>query len=132
MKRNKIRYKANPVVIIPITITGVCYLMFRDDDEALQSKKGDFLVYPHNDALHTTRQGDYESTGFSGYFKVDVNDGKTWQPVIITDIFPHREHHFSKSECPIDTYHLVEEILKGWEGKTLRRTYREHYEPYEG
>lgn len=131
MKRNKIRYKSNPIELILITLTGQVFLMYRDDEEALLAKKGDLLVYPCNDALNDIRQGDYESTGFSGYFKVDVSDGKAWQPVILNEIFLERENQFSKKECPIDTYFICEELLQSMAGKQLRRTYREHYELYE-
>ena len=125
MKRNKIRYKSNPINLILITLTDTIFLMYRDENEMYKAKKGDMLLHPCNDAMHSTRLGDYESTGFSGYFKVDVHDGKVWQPVILNEIFLARENHFSKTECPIDTFFLCEEYLKYFAGKTLRRTYRE-------
>ena len=89
------------------------------------------LVFPQNDALNTTRIGEYDCTGFSGYFKVDVFEGNVWCPMLINDIFPDRENHFSKTECPIDTYNLCLDILKARAGTTLVRTYREHYVPEE-
>src|SRR5689334_8102868 len=100
-KRNKIRYRSAPVRRIPIVLTGQVWLKFRDEEEMTQAKKGDVMLHPYNDVLRTERQGDYGSTGFAGYFKVDVHDGREWRPVILTGIFMHHEHHFSKSERPI-------------------------------
>jgi len=128
MKRNKIRYQSKPKEKILIALSGTVYLQYRDEEAIAQAVKGDLLVHPYNDALQTTRQGDYNSTGFSGYFKVDVHDGKDWRPVLPGDIFPGREHHFAKSECPVDTYELCAAMLRALTGKALRRTYREHYE----
>ena len=128
MKRNKIRYKSEVKEYKYISLTGVVFLMFRDDIEMLQAKKGDVMMHPQNEALHTTRQGDYENNGFSGYFKLDVCDGKEWCPVILPEIFTDKENHFSKTEYPIDTFGLCEDHLKTLTGKRLRRIYREHYE----
>jgi hypothetical protein len=131
-KRNKVRYQVKSKPKVSIIITGTVYLKYIDDEAIETPLRGDFLVYPQNDALNTTRQGDYESTGFSGYFKVDVFEGNVWCPVLLNDIFPDREHHFSKSECPIDTFQLCGETLVGLAGRSLVRTYREHYELEEG
>lgn len=130
MKRNKIRYQSKVQEKILITLTGKVYLRYDEEDElAMQSAaKGDLLAYPQNTALNSTRCGDYGSTGFSGYFKLDVFDGKNWQPLILNEFFLHNENHFSKSECPIDTYDYCVEILQGFIGKSVQRTYREHYE----
>jgi hypothetical protein len=126
-KRNKIRYKAAPVRRIPIALTGEVWLRYRDEEEMAQAKKGDLMLHPYHEALRGERQGDYESTGFAGYFKLDVHDGKEWRPVIVTGIFEHQEQYFSKSERPIDTYALCAELLRAMAGRILVRTYREHY-----
>jgi hypothetical protein len=128
MKRNKIRYKSEPKVEKRLTLTGTSFLMYRDDTEALHAQAGDVLFYPQNDALNTTRQGEYASDGFAGYFKMDVSDGKTWCAVILPEIFTEHQHHFSKKEFPIDTFAVCEEIIASMAGRQLRRTYREHYE----
>jgi hypothetical protein len=128
MKR-KLTYQSKPVKKILIPISGQVYLQYENDEEISFAKRGDLMLHPRCDALHTTRQGDYFSTGVSGYFKVDVHDGKQWCAVLIQDIFPGREHHFSKMECPIDTYELCAGMLKAMAGKNLMRTYREHYAP---
>ena len=132
-KRNKIRYQSEVKPRVLITLTGTIYLRYVDDEEIeTLAKKGDLQVFPNNDALNSTRLGEYEGTGFSGYFKVDVYDGRNWQPVLINDIFLNKENHFAKTEQPMDTYELCEEILKGYEGKQLLRTYREHYQLDDG
>ncbi len=127
MKRNKIRYKTTVKEEKLIMLTGTVFLMYHND-EGIAQIKGDLMVYPECEALHTTRQGDYGSTGYVGYFKVDVWDGKEWRPVIQTEIFTDKENFFSKKECPIDTFAICEEILQSFAGRAVRRTYREHYE----
>ena len=126
-KRNKVRYQTKHKDKITIVLTGNVYLEYVDDEALETPLRGDLKVFPQNDALNTTRVGEYDSTGFSGYFKIDVFEGNVWCPVLVHDVFPDREHHFSKSECPIDTYRLCEEMLKAMAGKSLMRTYREHY-----
>lgn len=128
MKRNKIRYQSKPKERKPIVMTGLVLLQFRDDEAAEQAVRGDLLIYPQNDALQTTRMGEYEGTGFSGYFKIDVCDGKSWCPVVLNEVFPDREHHFGKSDRPIDVYALCLPLLVAMKGRNLLRIYREHYE----
>ncbi len=127
-KRNKIRYTSKPKARVAIIITGEIFLRFVDDDAIALAKKGDLQVFPCNESLCTTRQGEYDANGFAGYFKVDVYDGREWQPVILQEIFPDRLHYFSKTEYPIDTYALCRETLKALTGRSLVRKYREHYE----
>jgi hypothetical protein len=131
-RHNKVRYQSKPKPRVTIELTGDVYLMYRDEETIAVAKKGDLMLYPYNEALQTIRQGEYDEKGFSGYFKVDVYDGREWRLVLLNDIFPKREHHFSKTERPIDTYGLCEDILRRMAGTTLVRTYREHYTPDEG
>lgn len=128
MGKRKVTYTSKDKPKPTITISGVIFLQYVDDEAALDAQKGDLLVFANNEALHTTKLGEYESTGFTGYFKVDVSDGKVWQPLLINDIFPEKENHFSRSERPIDTFKICTEILRALEGKILTRTYREHYQ----
>jgi hypothetical protein len=130
-KRNKIRYQSKPKEKVRIILTGNVYLRYVDDEAIEQPKRGDLQVFPCNDALNSTRQGEYDRTGFAGYFKVDVFEGNVWCPVLVGELFPQREHYFSKSECPIDTYALCEGILKAMKDTALVRSYREHYGPEE-
>lgn len=126
-KRNKIRYQAEKKPRIPLVLSGNVFLRYADEDAIEAAGKGDLQLFPNNDALNSTRLGEYESTGFSGYFKLDVYDGRNWQPVILTELFPGRENHFTKTERPLDTYHLCADMLSQHAGKALLRTYREHY-----
>jgi hypothetical protein len=130
-KRNKVRYQSTPKRRVELKLTGKVYLRYEDEEAIAGASKGDLMVYPYNEALNAVRQGEYDSTGFSGYFKADVFDGREWRLVLLNDIFPNRENHFAKSERPIDTYILCAEILRGMSGKILLRTYREHYAPDE-
>jgi hypothetical protein len=128
MSKRKLSYQSKPIRRIPITLTGKVFLQYLDDEAALQAIKGDLLAFPNNDALNTNRQGEYEATGFSGYFKFDVSDGRDWQPLILTGIFNEHEHHFSKTERPLDVYRLCAEHFQNLAGRVVLRTYREHYE----
>ncbi|MDX1975818.1 MAG: hypothetical protein SFT92_09130 [Rickettsiales bacterium] len=129
MKRNKIRYKTTIKEKKSLILSGKVYLEYIDDEAIEAPQKGDLMAYARCDALHSTRFAEYEATGFSGYFKLDVYDGKQWCLVLTQTIFPENENYFSKTERPIDTYELCAELLSGWEGKALERTYREHYAP---
>ncbi len=131
-KRNKVRYTSKPKDRKTVTLTGNVFLKHEDDDvEISQAVKGDLLVYPCSEIENIIVDTGYRTGGLAGYFKVDVFEGNVWCLVLINDIFPDGEHHFSKTEYPIDTFQLIGEILVGWAGKTLIRTYREHYQPLE-
>lgn len=127
-KHNKLRYQVKPKTRVAITLTGGVFLQYEHEEAMASAGKGDLLLYPYNDALNTTRAGEYHATGFTGYFKVDVYDGRDWKPVIATEMFEDGEQHFAKKERPIDTYELCAARLRSFSGRTLVRTYREHYE----
>lgn len=127
-KHNKKRYTRNDKPKVLIACTGAVYLEYRDEEEISAAVKGDLKLFPSVEALRTIHQGDYERTGFAGYFRVDVFDGRAWQPVLLSTLFPEREHYFSKSERPIDTFTLCAELLSAMQPLTLERRYREHYE----
>lgn len=127
-KHNKKRYQREEKPKKPIVLSGNIFLEYVDDDALEKAKRGDLKLFASCKELHAQYMGAYDCTGFVGYFKVDVFDDYRWQPVIITELFPNREHYFTKSECPIDTYKLCTDILKTFKGKMLMRTYREHYE----
>lgn len=128
MGKRKVTYQSKAKPRVTLTLTGRVFLMYRDDEAALAAAKGDLLVYPSCNALHTIRQGDYEGMGHAGYFKADICDGREWRPLLAAPLFPHRENHFSKRERPIDAFSLCLEILRGCAGREVTRTYREHYE----
>jgi hypothetical protein len=127
-KHNKKYYQREVKKRPIIECTGNAYLQYAHEDEIGSAIKGDLKLHPSVEALHTIRQGDYWSTGNAGYFRVDVYDGREWRPVVLDELFPDREHHFRKTECPIDTFNLCAELLAAYAGKQLIRTYREHYE----
>jgi hypothetical protein len=73
--------------------------------------------------------GRLDETGYAGYFKVEVYDGRDWKLVLAQEFFSDNEHKFTKKERPIDTYYILEEILQSYAGTMLTKTYREHYKP---
>lgn len=127
-KRNKKRYQATPKPTHPIVLSGVVYLMYRDEELMERAMKGDVLAYPSTKELHDVYRGSYDVTGFDGYFRIDVYNGKEWLPVVLQSFFPGREHHFGKHECAIDVFEMLLPLLQGLNGRTVERKYREHYE----
>lgn len=127
-KHNKLRYKREEKPKKTIVLTGNCYLLYVDDEKIAAAAKGDLKLFASCKELHENYQGAYDYTGFTGFFRVDIFDGFAWHPLIITEFFPEREHYFSKHECPIDTYRICVESLEKFKGKTVARTYREHYD----
>ena len=127
-KKNKIRYTAKEKPKQTIILSGQIGLQYVDDEPLAAPKKGDLALFPKCDAWHEAEEVQYTTTGFSGYFKVDVWDGKKWCPVVLSELFPRKEHYFSKKEQAMDCYQLCRELLLEHQGKNLVRTYREHYE----
>ncbi len=125
-KHNKRRYQREEKPKKPIVLTGEVWLEYVDEE--VTPAKGDLKLFASCKELHDQYQGMYDRTGFVGYFRVDVHDGWQWKPVILTELFPDREHYFGKYECPIDTFNLCADIIRKLKGKSLMRTYREHYE----
>lgn len=126
-KHNKLRYQSADKPRARLTLTGCVYLQYRDEEAIAAAQKGDVMLYPSVEALHTIRQGEYDTTGHAGYFKADVCDGKTWQPLLLTGLFDARENHFSKSERPADTFSFCAPIVQDLKGRMVERTYREHF-----
>lgn len=130
-KRNKKRYQVRERDDVLLTTSGRCFLEYVDEEALEAPGKGDFKFFPSVEALQTIYQGDYTRMGYAGYFRVDVWDGRSWCPVILTTLFEGHEHHFSKTERPLDTYALCKERVEARGVLTLRRTYREHWEVVE-
>ncbi len=128
-KRNKIRYVAKPKDRKTLVLTGRVFLKYEDDDADIdQAVKGDLMCYPNHELDNIISQIGYNNTGHAGYYKVDVFEGNVWCLMLLNaDVFTENEHHFSKTERPIDTFKLIGEMLVALEGKTVIRTYREHY-----
>lgn len=114
-----------------ITITGEVGLLYVDQEQLKNPALGDLGVFPNCDELHMDDGESYYALGFNGYFRVDVWDGKKWCPVVLSEVFPGREHYFSKKDMPIDVYERCKDILLDLDGEKLLRTYREHYELFE-
>ena len=127
-KKNKIRYVSKDKPKKLIEISGAIGLQYIDEEQLSSPAKGDLKLFPKCDELHEAYFAQYDATGFSGYFKVDIWDGYKWCPVVLAEIFPRRDHYFSKKEMPIDCYHLCCDILLELKGQKLAKTYREHYE----
>ena len=128
MKRNKIRYQSADKNRPTLILTGKSHLRFRDAETPETLKKGDAVFYPKTEKLPIEVEEDYHCLGWPGMFKVDVFDGYALKPIVMNDMFPEREHHFSKHELPIDVFTLCEGLWRAFKGVELVRTYREHYE----
>lgn len=131
-KRNKKRYQARPDHSPRLTLTGNVYLKYEDEEAIASAGKGDLMLYLNTDnAPQPLIKGDYHTTGYAGYFKADIYDGRKWTPLHLTDFFAARQHHFHKKEQAHDCYLLCAEILRVQIGAEVIRTYREHYERVE-
>lgn len=127
-KKNKLRYTSKGNQFPRITLTGKLFLRHRDEEIIGEAVKGDLEIYLSTDTFKFNIQiGDYEAMGLEGYLKANVFDGKGWKPISLEEFFPGREQYFGKREQPIDTFALCEPILSGFSGRSLMRTYREHY-----
>jgi hypothetical protein len=126
-KRNKVRYVAKPIKRIEILLTGRVWLQFFDEAISEKAAKGDVVFYAHYTSHNAPVDGGYDETGYVGYLKLDVLDGKKWCPILVTEIFEDSEHHFSKREKAYDTFLLCKERIEALQGRVLLRTYREHY-----
>ena len=128
-KRKK-RYQSKGNPYPPVKLTGRCRLLHWEESYFDDLMLGDLKLFMHRDSLGRERDDPgYEFTGGTGYLKVEIYDGKAWQPVIMDDVLPGREHHFSKTEAPLDTYLLCADLVTQLKDSFMRRTYRSHYEP---
>lgn len=120
------RYTADPKPIRTLRLTGRCYLRYVDGEETV-IETGDMAFYLSTERDGRLPAGHYDVTGYAGYFKAEVYDGKGWHLLALEDFFPDREHHFTKTERPMDTYRLCTERMQDFAGRTVAQTYREHY-----
>jgi hypothetical protein len=116
-----------------ITITGTIYIKYIDDTET--PFLGDIRLLLNNDA-RSMITGDYENLKISGYIKAHIFDGRVWQNIDIGEFCTDRENKFSKKQRAIDTALLCRDIIKGYKGHIMHKTYRGHftlneYEPVE-
>lgn len=124
-----------------LVLTGNVYLKYEEDEQIASAEKGDVYLYLNTDALdRVPLKGNYYTKGYTGYFKADIHDGKEWQVLNIGDFLEEKENYFSKSECSIDTYHLIVGLLREKSGIVVYKGYRGgHYtthlhvsQPYKG
>lgn len=108
-----------------LIISGNIYLKYEDDEQLATPEKGDIYLYLNTEnTFKTLIKGDYFNKGYAGYFKADIFDGKEWQLLNIGEFFEFKEHHFTKSECSIDTYKLCVELLAPFAGNEVYKGYR--------
>ncbi len=129
--KRKLRYQSKGNQYPTLELTGRSYLLHEEStyhDDGLQ--KGDVLFYLHGDTAGRERDDPkYDLTGGAGYLKAMVYDGKDWQFMLMDDIFAGREHHYAKTERPLDTFSVCKEIILASKGTVMQRKYRQHYEP---
>lgn len=127
-KKNKKRYQSKGNPYPPFPITGRSFLLHYHESYQDSLKKGDMLFYMFSD---TTRRNEeeplYEYIGGAGYLKAKIYDGKEWQLIVMEELLPGKEHHFSKKERPLDTYEICREAIAALEGRLVQRGYRQHY-----
>lgn len=115
-----------------LKLTGNVWLKYEDEEAIETADAGDIMLYQNTDASprHFIK-GNYYQTGQSGYLRADIFDGKEWQILDITDFCEHKEHYFSKTECPIDVFYRCKDLLSLSAGVVVYRGYRGgHYSTY--
>jgi hypothetical protein len=128
VKHVKRRYKSKGNPYPPFPITGRSFLLHYDKSYHDSLQKGDILFYLHTDTTRRNEDNpDYELTGGAGYLKAKVYDGKGWHFLVMEELLPGKEHHFSKKERPLDTFYVCQDAVKQLEGYRVQRSYRQHY-----
>lgn len=119
-------------IVKSLFMTGKVYLKYEDDELIGKPEKGDVYLYINTDSSDRVPiKGNYFVTGYAGYFRADIYDGKAWQVMDINDFLEEKENYFSKTECSIDTFRLCQEILQEKAGTELYKGYRGgHYSTY--
>lgn len=128
--KRKLTYQSKGNQFPTLTLTGRSFLLHHAEAEPEELLKGDVLFYLHGDTSSRERDNPmYDLTGGAGYLKAMVYDGRDWQLMLMDDIFAGREHHYAKTERPLDTYAVCEEVIAACKGMVMQRKYRQHYEP---
>jgi hypothetical protein len=106
-------------------LSGNVYLKYEDEEALETPEKGDICLYLNTENTDKTRiKGDYFRTGYAGYYKAEIFDGKEWQFLNVNDFCEHKEHYFSKSERSFDTYTLCSEFFRNAAGAEVFKGYR--------
>ena len=109
-----------------LTINGKSYLQSYNDDT--NPSMGDVLLVPHiENRNNMSFPAAYQETGSKGYFRAHIYDGQDWGVLNYVEIFPDKQHQFSKSEYPIDIAGVCTETISKLSGTVIYRTYRNHY-----
>ena len=108
-----------------LTISGNVYLKYEDGEAMEAPLVGDIFLYLSTENTDKVLiKGDYFRTGYAGYFKADIFDGKEWQLLHVPDFCEDKEHYFSKSERSIDRYQFCSDYFRKHEGSVVYKTYR--------
>jgi hypothetical protein len=130
--RYKSSYKESGSAFPTLALTGRSFLLHEEEVEPESLQRGDVLFYIFGDTSGRERDNPlYELTGGAGYLKSMVYDGKEWQFLLMDQIFANREHHYSKTERPLDTFTICKDVIAAHAGAVMERKYRQHYEPLE-
>ena len=114
-----------------LTLSGKIFLEIEDEEEILAAEKGDLLFRINIDAQNYETLGDYRISGYKGFFRISVYDGKSWFYLSPTEFFEHKENYFAKNEYPYNCYLNCKEIMEKFKGETLYKSYRDHYTRFE-
>ena len=131
--KRKLRYQSKGNQYPTLTLTGRSSLLHEEESYPEERLTGDVLFYLHADTSGRERDDPhYDRTGGSGYLKAMLHDGRDWQFMLMDEIFSGREHHYAKTERPIDTFARCQEVIAAHAGTVMQRKYRQHYEPVFG
>jgi hypothetical protein len=118
----------NPAQVV---LSGRVYLELVDEEQISDAQKGDIVLSIEVDAPSFHNDGNYRVRGYRGYYRVKLYDGKIWAYLQAHEFFENKEFHFSKNEYPYDCYLASKEILEGYKGTVVYKSYREHYTKFE-
>lgn len=122
------RYQKKAPPAPAFTLTGNAFLHYEEDEAIESAGKGDVFLTPHLErGDYGDMLPDYHATGKTGYYKIMVQDGKGWKPLLPEGVFAAKEHHFRKKDMPWDSFLLCRQQISELAGRPVARTYREHY-----
>jgi hypothetical protein len=114
-----------------LSISGNSFYMYLHEEEIKLAKKGDVAFFSVLETKATDPWRTFETSGFKGYLKAKISDGKEWNHINLAEIFEFRENFFSKQDIPLNVYYLCSELIKLQKGLKLYKTYRDHYSIYQ-
>ena len=114
-----------------IILSGIVYLEIEDEEKILAAQKGDIQLKMEIDAQNYENIGNYRVSGFKGYFRLNVYDGRDWFHLSSPEFFEAKENNFSKNEYPYDCFLYCHRFLEKFKGDVLYKSYRDHYTRFE-